>query len=46
LTSDEPFFQDGLIGNAVDEVAAFGVSYSPPPETTSGTYDYDSDYRK
>jgi len=43
--SDEPFFQDGLIGNAVDEVAAFGVSYFSSAGNDIGTYDYDSDYR-
>ena len=43
--SDEPFFQDGLIGDAVDEVAAFGVSYFSSAGNDIGTYDYDSDYR-
>ena len=43
--SDEPFFQDGLIGNAVDDVAAFGVSYFSSAGNDIGTYDYDSDYR-
>ena len=43
--SDEPFFQDGLIGNAVDDVAAFGVCYFSSAGNDIGTYDYDSDYR-
>ena len=43
--SDEPFFQDGLIGNAVDEVFAAGVSYFSSAGNDIGTYDYDSDYR-
>jgi hypothetical protein len=42
---DEPFFEDGLIGNAVDEVAAAGVSYFSSAGNDIGTYDYDSDYR-
>lgn len=43
--SDEPFFQDGLIGNAVDDVFAAGVSYFSSAGNDIGTYDYDSDYR-
>ncbi len=43
--SDEPFFEDGLIGQAVDEVAAFGVAYFSSAGNDIGTYDYDSDYR-
>ncbi|MGI8956675.1 MAG: S8 family serine peptidase [Chthoniobacterales bacterium] len=43
--SDEPFFEDGLIGNAVDEVFAAGVSYFSSAGNDIGTYDYDSDYR-
>ena len=42
---DEPFFQDGLIGNAVDDVFAAGVSYFSSAGNDIGTYDYDSDYR-
>jgi hypothetical protein len=43
--SDEPFFEDGLIGNAVDDVFAAGVSYFSSAGNDIGTYDYDSDYR-
>jgi hypothetical protein len=42
---DEPFFEDGLIGDAVDQVAAAGVSYFSSAGNDIGTYDYDSDYR-
>ena len=43
--SDEPFFEDGLIADAVNDVAAFGVSYFSSAGNDIGTYDYDSDYR-
>ncbi|MEO8950524.1 MAG: S8 family serine peptidase [Chthoniobacterales bacterium] len=43
--SDEPFFQDGLIGLAVDDVYNAGVSYFSSAGNDIGTYDYDSDYR-
>ena len=43
--SDEPFFEDGLIGNAVDEVFGAGVSYFSSAGNDIGTYDYDSDFR-
>ncbi len=43
--SDEPFFEDGLIGSAVDEVFAAGVSYFSSAGNDIGSYDYDSDYR-
>ncbi len=43
--SDEPFFEDGLIGDAVDEVANAGVIYFSSAGNDIGTYDYDSDYR-
>jgi hypothetical protein len=43
--SDEPFFEDGLIGDAVDEVFAAGVSYFSSAGNDIGSYDYDSDYR-
>lgn len=43
--SDEPFFEDGIIGNAVDDVYAAGVSYFSSAGNDIGTYDYDSDYR-
>lgn len=42
---DEPFFEDGIIGNAVDDVFAAGVSYFSSAGNDIGTYDYDSDYR-
>lgn len=43
--SDEPFFQDGIIANAVDDVFAAGVSYFSSAGNDIGTYDYDSDFR-
>ncbi len=43
--SDEPFFEDGIIANAVDDVAAAGVSYFSSAGNDIGSYDYDSDYR-
>jgi hypothetical protein len=43
--SDEPFFEDGLIADAVNDVAAAGVSYFSSAGNDIGTYDYDSDYR-
>ena len=43
--SDEPFFEDGIIANAVDDVSAAGVSYFSSAGNDIGTYDYDSDYR-
>ena len=43
--SDEPFFEDGLIGQAVNDVAAAGVSYFSSAGNDIGTYDYDSNYR-
>ncbi len=43
--SDEPFFEDGIIGTAVDDVAAAGVSYFSSAGNDIGSYDYDSDYR-
>lgn len=42
---DEPFFEDGIIGSAVDDVVAAGVSYFSSAGNDIGTYDYDSDYR-
>jgi hypothetical protein len=42
---DEPFFEDGIIGNAIDDVNAAGVSYFSSAGNDIGTYDYDSDYR-
>jgi hypothetical protein len=43
--SDEPFFQDGLISEAVDDVFAAGVSYFSSAGNDIGTYDYDSELR-
>ena len=43
--SDEPFFEDGLIGHAVDDVFDAGVSYFSSAGNDIGTYDYDSEYR-
>ena len=43
--SDEPFFQDGLISEAVDDVFAAGVSYFSSAGNDIGTYDYDSEFR-
>jgi hypothetical protein len=43
--SDEPFFEDGLIGQAVNDVFDAGVSYFSSAGNDIGTYDYDSDYR-
>ncbi len=43
--SDEPFFEDGIIGDAVNDVFNAGVSYFSSAGNDIGTYDYDSDYR-
>jgi len=43
--SDEPFFEDGLIADAVNDVFTAGVSYFSSAGNDIGTYDYDSDYR-
>lgn len=43
--SDEPFFEDGLISQAVNDVFDAGVSYFSSAGNDIGTYDYDSDYR-
>jgi hypothetical protein len=43
--SDEPFFEDGLIGQAVDDVFDAGVSYFSSAGNDIGTYDYDSEFR-
>ncbi len=42
---DEPFFQDGIIAAAVNDVFDAGVSYFSSAGNDIGTYDYDSDYR-
>jgi len=41
----EPFFQDGIVAQAVDEVAAAGVSYFSSAGNRSGTESYDSKLR-
>jgi hypothetical protein len=38
----EPFFQDGIVAQAVDEVAAAGVSYFSSAGNRPGTMSYDS----
>lgn len=43
--SDEPFFEDGIIAAAVNDVFAAGVSYFSSAGNDIGTYDYDSDFR-
>jgi hypothetical protein len=43
--SDEPFFEDGLISQAVNDVFNAGVSYFSSAGNDIGTYDYDSDFR-
>ena len=40
-----PFFEDGIVGLAVDDVTAAGISYFSSAGNDIGTYDYDSDYR-
>ncbi len=42
---DEPFFQDGIIGNGIDDAAAAGVSYFSSAANDIGTNGYDSDTR-
>ncbi len=42
---DEPFFEDGIIGNAVNQVSAAGVCYFSSAGNDIGSYDYDSDFR-
>ena len=42
---DEPFFQDGLIAKAVDEVVAKGVSYFSSAGNRPATQAYDSQIR-
>ncbi len=41
---DEPFFEDGIVANAVNDVAAAGVSYFSSAGNDIGTYDFDSDF--
>ncbi len=42
---DEPFFEDGIVGTAVDDASAAGVAYFSSAGNDIGTYDYDSDFR-
>jgi hypothetical protein len=42
---DEPFFQDGIIGNGIDDVAAAGVAYFSSAANDIGTNGYDSKLR-
>jgi hypothetical protein len=42
---DEPFFQDGMVAQAVDEVAAHGVSYFSSAGNRPATQAYDSKVR-
>ena len=42
---DEPFFQNGIIGDGVDDVAAAGVSYFSSAANDIGINGYDSDLR-
>lgn len=42
---DEPFFQDGIIGNGVDDASAAGVCYFSSAANDIGTNGYDSDTR-
>ncbi len=41
----EPFFQDGIVAQAVDDVAAAGVSYFSSAGNRPGTMGYDSQFR-
>ncbi len=42
---DEPYFQDGIIGQGVNDVAAFGVAYFSSAANDIGVNGYDSDLR-
>ena len=42
---DEPFFQDGIIAQGVNDVVAAGVSYFSSAANNPGTNGYDSDFR-
>ena len=42
---DEPFFEDGIVGQAVNDVSAAGVAYFSSAGNDIGSYDYDSDFR-
>jgi len=41
----EPFFQDGIVAQAVDDAAAAGVSYFSSAGNRPGTMGYDSQFR-
>ena len=41
---DEPFFQDGIIAQGVNDVVAAGVSYFSSAANNAGTNGYDSDF--
>ncbi len=42
---DEPFFQDGIIGEGVNDAATFGVAYFSSAANDIGTNGYDSEIR-
>lgn len=42
---DEPYFQDGIIGQGVNDAAAFGVAYFSSAANDIGVNGYDSDLR-
>ncbi len=42
---DEPFFQDGIIAQGVDDASAFGACYFSSAANDIGTNGYDSDLR-
>jgi hypothetical protein len=42
---DEPFFQDGIVAQAVDDVAKAGVSYFSSAGNRPGSQGYDSPFR-
>ena len=42
---DEPMFQDGIIAQAVDDVAAAGVAYFSSASNQPGSQAYDSNFR-
>ena len=42
---DEPFFQDGIIGEGVNDATAFGVSYFSSAANDIGTNGYESEIR-
>lgn len=42
---DEPIYEDGIIANGIDDVAAAGVSYFSSASNDIGTNGYESDFR-